>query len=50
MIIPELCRLQDRRYAAAGHGHDDCVIALALAKYAATVTPATGQTVGVWQR
>ena len=38
------------RYAAAGNGHDDTVIALALAKYAATVTPATGQNVGVWRR
>jgi len=38
------------RYAAAGNGHDDCVIALALAKYAASVTPATGQTLGVWRR
>ena len=38
------------RYAAAGNGHDDTVMALALAHYAASVTPATGQTVGVWRR
>jgi hypothetical protein len=38
------------RYAAAGNGHDDTVIALALAKYAAQCTPATGQNVGVWRR
>jgi hypothetical protein len=38
------------RYAAAGNGHDDTVIALALAKYAALLRPAMGQTVGVWRR
>lgn len=38
------------RYAAAGNGHDDTVMALALAKYAANVTPAAGGTVGVWRR
>lgn len=38
------------RYAAAGNGHDDCVMALALVHYAASVTPATGQTVGLWRR
>ncbi len=38
------------RYAAAGNGHDDCVISLALSKYAASCTPATGQNVGIWRR
>lgn len=38
------------RYAAAGNGHDDTVMALALAKYAANVTPAAGGHVGVWKR
>lgn len=38
------------RYAAAGNGHDDTVMALALAKHAATVTPAVGGNVGVWKR
>ncbi|KPV49858.1 hypothetical protein SE17_30245, partial [Kouleothrix aurantiaca] len=38
------------RYAAAGNGHDDTVMALALSKYAANVTPAVGGTVGVWKR
>ncbi len=38
------------RYAAAGNGHDDTVMALALCHYAASVTPATGASVGVWRR
>ena len=38
------------RYAAAGNGHDDTVMALALSKYAANVTPAVGGNVGVWKR
>lgn len=41
------------RYAAAGNGHDDTVIALALANYAASITPSVArgaQVAGMWQR
>ena len=41
------------RYAAAGNGHDDTVLALALGKYAIEqqmALRAMGQQMGVWRR
>lgn len=41
------------RYAAAGNGHDDTVIALALGNYAASITPSIAKSAnvqGMWQR